>query len=67
MDVVLNCAVMKFLEDFFMQFQGIVMGTYLTPLLRNMYMTVIEEELYNICNIKWPKMLNKFIDDGFAV
>ena len=50
-----------------MQFQGIVMGTYLTPLLRNMYMTVIEEELYIICNIKWTKMLNKFIDDGFAV
>ena len=59
MELVLNCAVMKFQEDFFMQILGIVMGTNLAPILTNIYMAVLEEEMYIICknkNITWPKM-----------
>ena len=37
---------------------------------QNIYMAMLEEELYNICkkkNIVWPKMCKRFIDDGFGV
>ena len=37
MELVLNCAVMKFQEDFFRQILGIVMGTNLAPILTNIY------------------------------
>ena len=70
MDLVLNCVVMKFQEDFFMQILGIVMGTNLAPILTNICMAMLEEELYIICknkNIVWPKMFKRFIDDGFGV
>ena len=61
---------MKFQEDFFMQILGIVMGTNLAPILTNIYMAMLEEELYVICknkNITRPKMFKRFIDDGFGV
>ena len=51
-----------------MQILGIVMGTNLAPILTNIYMAMLEEELYIICknkNIKWP--FKRFIDDGFGV
>ena len=70
MELVLNCAVMKFQEDFFMQILGIVMGTNLAPILTNIYMAILEEELNIICikkNIKRPKMFKRLIDDGFGV
>ena len=70
MELVLNCAIMKFQEDFFMQILGIVMGTNLAPILTNIYMAMLEEELYVICknkNITRPKMFKRFIDDGFGV
>jgi len=59
MELMLNCAIMKFQEDFFMQILGIVMGTNLAPILTNIYMAILEEELYIICknkNITWPNM-----------
>ena len=70
MELVLNCAIMKFQEDFFMQILGIVMGTNLAPILTNIYMAMLEEELCVICknkNITRPKMFKRFIDDGFGV
>ena len=48
MELVLKGAVMKFQEEFFMQIMGIVMGTNLAPILANMYMAMLEEELYNM-------------------
>ena len=39
---------MKFQEEFFMQIMGIVMGTNLAPILANIYMAMLEEELYNM-------------------
>ena len=70
MDIVLKRAVMKFQEDFFMQMLGIVMGTNLAPIMANIYMAMLEEELYIVCirkNIIWPGMFKRFIDDGFGV
>ena len=70
MDLVLKGAIMKFQEEFFMQIMGIVMGTNLAPILANLYMAMLEEELYIVCirkNIVWPEMFKRFIDDGFGV
>ena len=70
MDIVLKGATMKFQEEFFMQIRGIVMGTNLAPILANIYMAMLEEELYIICirkNIVWPEMFKRFIDDGFVI
>ena len=46
MVLVLNSAVVKFQEEFFLQILGIVMGTNLAPILTNIYMAILEEELY---------------------
>ena len=46
------------------------MRTNLAPILANIYMAMLEEELYIICirkNIIWPEMFKRFIDDGFGV
>ena len=46
------------------------MGTNLAPILANIYMAMLEEELYIICirkNIIWPVMFKRFINDGFGV
>ena len=70
MDIVLKGAVMKFQEEFCMQILGIVMGTNLAPVLANIYMAMLEEELFIIClqkNITWPEMFKRFIDDGFGI
>ena len=59
MELVLTSAVMKFQEEFFLQILGIVKGTNLAPILANIYMAILEEELYIKCknkNIKWPEM-----------
>ena len=40
---------MKFQEEFFVQILGIVMGTNLAPILANINMAMLEEELYIIC------------------
>ena len=49
MGIVLKGAIMKFQEEFFMQILGIGMGTNLAPILANIYMAMLEEELYIIC------------------
>ena len=53
MELMLDCAIMKFQEDFFRQILGIVIGTNLAPILTHIYMAILEEELYVICkNVK---------------
>ena len=41
------------------------MGTNLAPILANIYMAMIKEELYIICKNK--NKYKRFIDDGFCV
>ena len=46
------------------------MGTNLAPILTNIYMAMLEEELIIICknkNIKRPTFFKRFIDDGFGI
>ena len=61
---------MEFQKVFYKQILGIVMGTNLAPILANIYMAMLEEELKIICknkNIKWPIMFKRFIDGGFGI
>ena len=52
MEVVLNSAIMKFQKVFYRQILGIVMGTNLAPILANIYMAMLDEELIIICKNK---------------
>ena len=60
MELVLKSAVIKIQKEIFKQILGIVMGTNLAPILANIWMAMLEEELAIICenkNIK-HKMAN---------
>ena len=53
LELVLNCAIIKFQEDFFRQILGIVIGTNLAPILIHICMAILKEELYVMCkNVK---------------
>ena len=46
------------------------MGTNRAPILANLYLVMLEQELKTICkakNIKCPTFLKRFIDDGFGI
>ena len=48
------------------------MGTNVAPILANIYMAMLENELRLLkCNFdpkfKWPTLFKRFIDDGFGV
>ena len=62
---------MMFDKEYFQQFFGIIMGTHLAPILANLYLAMLQEELKNQCkldvNLKWPKLFLRFIDDGFGI
>ena len=53
MEFVLSCAIMKFQKKFFKQILDIVKGTNLAPILANIHMAMLEEELLIICKIKY--------------
>ena len=46
MDLVLNCAIMKFQEDFFTQILGTAMSTNLAPILTNININVRRRIIY---------------------
>ena len=47
------------------------MGTIVAPILGNIYMALLENELRIKCAgdpyLKWPTLLKRFIDDGFGI
>ena len=51
-ELVLSCAVLKFQKKFLNFFLGIVMCTNLAPILANIYMAMLEEELQITCTNK---------------
>ena len=69
MELVLSCAIMKFQKKFLKQILGIAMGTNLAPILGNIFMAMLEEELVIIFKnkVKWPILFKRFIDDGFGI
>jgi hypothetical protein len=47
------------------------MGTNLAPILANLYLAMLQEELKKKCahdkKLKWPTLFQRFIDDGFGI
>ena len=71
LDIVLKNSLMTFDKEYFQQIFGIIMGTNLAPILANVYMAMLQEELKRKCKhdkkLKWPSLFLRFIDDGFGV
>ena len=62
---------MTFDGEYFQQIFGLIMGTNVTPILTNIYMAMLENELKVKCKtdpkLIWPVLFNLFIDDGFDI
>ena len=62
---------MTFDKEYFQQIFGIIMGTNLAPILANLYLAMLQEELKKKCfhdkKLKWPVRFQRFIDDGFGI
>ena len=58
---------------YFQQFFGLIMETNVAPILTNIYMALLENELKNKCKsdpkLIWPVLFKQFIDDhdGFGI
>ena len=46
---------MTFDKEYFQQIFGIIMGTNLAPILANLYLAMLEQELETICKMKTIK------------
>ena len=71
LDIVLKNSLMTFDKEYFQQIFGIIMGTNLAPILANLYLAMLQEELKKKCvhdkKLKWPTIFLRFIDDGFGI
>ena len=59
---------MTFDREYFQQIFGIIMGTNIAPIIANLYLAMLQEELkkksgYDLKS-KWSKHFLRFIDDG---
>jgi len=71
LELVLKNSLLTFDKEYFQQIFGIIMGTNLAPILANLYLAMLQEELKSKCKhdtkLKWPKLFLRFIDDGFGI
>ena len=62
---------MSFDKEYFQQIFGIIMGTNLAPILANLYLAMLQEELKKKCahdkKLPWPTLFQRFIHDGFGI
>ena len=62
---------MPFYGEYFQQIFGLIMGTNVAPILTNIYMAMLENELKVKCEtdskLIWPVLFKRFIDDGFGI
>ena len=49
LDIVLKNSLMSFDKEYFQQIFGIIMGTNLAPILANLYLALLQNELKNKC------------------
>ena len=49
LEIVLKNSLMTFDKEYFRQIFGIIMGTNLAPILANLYLAMLQEELKNKC------------------
>ena len=66
LDIVLKNSIMCFDKEYFQQIFGIIMGTNLAPILANLYLALLQNELKNKCvhdkKLKWPILFQRVID-----
>ena len=71
LDLVLHSSLMVFDGEYFQQIFGLIMGTNVAPILTNIYMAMLENELKAKCcsdpKLIWPVLFKRFIDDGFGI
>ena len=71
LDLVLHSSLMVFDGEYFQQIFGLIMGTNVAPILTNIYMAMLENELKKKCcsdpKLIWPVLFKRFIDDGFGI
>ena len=71
LDYVLKNNLMEFHGQYFLQIFGIAMGTNLAPILANLYLAMLEEQIQRECyydsKLIWPMVLKRFIDDMFGI
>ena len=68
--LVLQNSVLSFDREYFQQIFDIIMGTNVAPILANIFMAMLENELRSKCildpKLEWLGLLKKIIDDGFG-
>ena len=71
LEIVLKNSLMEFDKEYFQQIFGIIMGSNLAPILANLYLAMLQEELKKKCKhdakLKWPSLFLRFIDNGFGM
>ena len=71
LEIVLKNSLMTFDKEYFQQIFGIIMGTNLAPILANLHLAMLQEELKRKCKhdakLKWPTLFLRFIEDGFGI
>ena len=67
LDLVLNSSLMTFDGKYFQQIFGLIMGTNVVPILTNIYIAMLENELKGNCKtdpkLIWPILFKRCIDD----
>ena len=60
LEIVLKNSLMTLDNEYFQQIFGIIMGTNLAPILANLYLAMLQEELEKKCThdfkLKWPRL-----------
>ena len=60
LDIVLKNSLMTFDKEYFQQIFGIIMGTNLAPILANLYLAMLQEELKKKCIQDKTQMAHRF-------
>ena len=66
LNLVLNKSLMQFNGEFFQQFFGIIIGTNVAPILANLYLAMLQQELETVCKTKNMKSPT-FYKRGFGI
>ena len=67
LELVLSNSLMIVDDEYFQQIFGFILGINVTPILTNIYMALLENELKDKCKtdpkLIWPVLIGRFIDN----
>ena len=68
LELLVNSSLMFFHGEYFQQIFGLILGTYVAPILTNSYMAMLGAGLKLKCmsdpKLIWPVLFKRFIDDS---